>query len=140
MNNEVLIFSGKRGSGVTTAAIDFLFNATNSGIACAFVNTDMSEFQLYERLLCKATQIDYGKFAIGTIDSEELQRAERAKDYVNSLPVTYIQTDMAPDKLELVKKISEFRKNNPKGFLIVDINDMSFLLNLVGMLRVSQES
>lgn len=87
--DEVIILSGRPGTGKTSAALDFTLTAAKFGHPVGFISMEMDAENLNFRLAAAESGVPYSSMIKGDYTDEEWIRIETALAYIGTLPIYY---------------------------------------------------
>ena len=83
--NRIYTIAARPGSGKTTMATNIMQNAAESGIATFYATIELDHFEVTERLLCRAGQIDTQTMSTRNFNDDDMDRLAEASKKVNKI-------------------------------------------------------
>ena len=129
---ELIIVAGRPSMGKTALVLNLAYNAASTGTVVDFFSLEMSETQLYQRMISRMAHIDASKWQNPSriFSEKETQKANEALDTCYNMPFQiHDQGGQTLDKIRA--RIQKTRRENESASCLVVIDYLQ-LIPIVG--------
>lgn len=117
-NSNFIILAARPGMGKTALALNFLINVAGKGTPVGIASLEMTNQQLYERLISKESAITSEKIREGSVKKEEWAFIEAADLALSEMPIFFLEGGCFIS--DLVSKIRRLKEEKNISFFIID--------------------
>lgn len=116
---ELILLCAKMKRGKSAWMMDELLHKLKSGVPCLYINTEMSDRLMYERMLANLAKVEVRKIKTGKYSYEEEQRLAKANEFLKDAPLVHMYlTDPSDEEIYSIHKILKYKMN--LGFSVFD--------------------
>jgi len=116
---DLVIIGARPGMGKTAAALKFVKEAAENGVAVCMYSLEMQDISLYDRLVLSVADIDVDKYRSGYVTKQDWTEFYRAKAIIAKLPIYVDDNPMV--SMRYVKGHSKTMHRKGKcGMIVVD--------------------
>lgn len=117
-NSNLIVLAARPGMGKTALAMNFAKKIAERGELVAFITLEMTEEQLYERLLAMESGISSEKFREGSLLESEWNKLQTSEKNISELPIRILAGEHYIT--DLLNKIRRLKEESQLKFLIID--------------------
>lgn len=117
--SELMVIAARPAMGKTALCLHFAKAAAMTGVPVAVFSLEMSDINLYNRLLLSECDMDAGKLKSGNIGPAELEQIEKGAMTLYKLPI-YVDDNASVNLSYIRSRCRLLKKRDKCGMVIID--------------------
>ena len=118
--SDLIILGARPSLGKTSLVLDFVRNASKSGVPVAIFSLEMSKDQIIDRLIAAEAQVDLWRLRTGRLTDEiEFEMIREALDRLSTMPIIIDDTP-SPTLLQLRSMCRRMQMEHGLGLIAID--------------------
>lgn len=107
---ELIVLAGKRKKGKSMVMLNQCIHSITNGIACLYIDTELTDLRFTERLLANMTGIPIKRIKNGNYTDSEAQMLAKTREYIKTLPfVHYYMPGASMDETYAICKTLQYQ-------------------------------
>ena len=118
--SDLIILGARPSLGKTSLVLDFVRNASRTGVPVAIFSLEMSKDQIIDRLIAAEAQVDLWRLRTGRLTDEiEFEMIREALDRLSKMPII-IDDAPSPTILQLRSMARRMQMDHGLGLIVID--------------------
>ena len=133
---ELILLCAKMKRGKSAWMCNELLHKIQSGVPCLYLDSEMSDRLVYERMLANLAKVEVRKIKTGQYSYDEEKRLEKANDFLKKAPFVHLYLPKPTDEeIYSIHKILKYKMGlafSVYDYIKGDLTDSNQLYNYLG--------
>lgn len=119
-DSDLIILAARPGIGKTAFALDMGYRIAKAGTPVYFFSLEMSESQLWKRMLARAAQVSHGKMSTGKLGFKDWRKLHRFNKQIDKARLPFYVDDMSRSTQSIIEVAGDYISKYGKGVIFFD--------------------